>query len=119
MLPLSLHEKAGPVARHGGGHRPANRRPPPFGAVGGIEGQQTPLPVLVGVRSMECLAPHEFPRQSGDPWQRLAANLTVRQCLLELLDAFVRDLSVGEVQQAEVGQSPEVLQPDVGDLGVG
>lgn len=45
--------------------------------------------------------------------QRLVANLAVRQCLLEILDAFVGDLGAAEVQRSEVGQSFQVLQASV------
>ena len=46
----------------------------------------------------------------------LVGNHVVRQCLLELLYAFVGGLGVCEVQLLQVGQSFQVLQAGVGDL---
>ena len=48
----------------------------------------------------------------------LAVNLAVRQCLLELLYAFVGDLGVAEAQPFKLGQTFQVLQAGVGDLGI-
>ena len=50
---------------------------------------------------------------------RLVHNPTVRQCLLELLHAFVGDLGVTEIQLLEAGQSFQVLQARTVDLGAG
>ncbi len=47
------------------------------------------------------------------------ANPAVRQRLLELLDAFVGDVRIMQVQLFELGQSLDVLQPGVGYLGAG
>ena len=48
-----------------------------------------------------------------------AADLDVRQCLLQFVDAGIGDLGVAEVQVFELRQSPKMLQPRVADLGVG
>ena len=50
-------------------------------------------------------------RRSGLP-----ENPALRQCLLELLHAFVGDLGVAEVQVYKVVQSFEVSQTSVSDL---
>ena len=44
-------------------------------------------------------------------------NVTLRQCLPELLDAFVGDLCLKEVKLYKVRQSSEVFQTGVSDLG--
>jgi hypothetical protein len=44
-------------------------------------------------------------------------DLTLRQRLLKLRYAFVRDLSVSQIQVSKVGQPFEVLQPFIGHLG--
>ena len=59
---------------------------------------------LTWILLMTHLTPHDFLKQSLGQRQRLVLNLAVRQCLLELLDAFVCNL-VGdaEAQFAKVG----------------
>ena len=49
--------------------------------------------------------------------QRLVANLALRQCLLELLDAFLGDLCAVEVKLFELCQAFQMYQPGSGDLG--
>ena len=72
-----------------------------YGVLGTIKPGHTP-PTWVGVSVaapvrasgplMTHLTPHDFLRQSLGQRQRLSGNLALRQCLLELLDAFVGDL---------------------------
>ena len=47
---------------------------------------------------MTHLTPHDFLRQSLGQRQRLAANLAVRQCLIEALDTSWGDLGLHPVQ---------------------
>ena len=68
-------------------------------------------------RFTACLTPHGLLKQTLDQRQRLIASLAIRQCLLELRHAFVDDLRPAKAQQSEVGQSFDVLEEGVGDLG--
>ncbi len=53
------------------------------------------------------LTPHEFLRQPLAQRQRLVRNLTVWQCLLEILDALVSHLGVGRPESFETDQPPD------------
>ena len=66
---------------------------------------------------MTRLTSHGFLKHSLGQRHGLVLNPAIRQGFLELLDAFVGDLGVGEFQRLEAGQAFDVLQAGVGDLG--
>ena len=53
---------------------------------------------------MTHLTPHGILGQSPGQRKRLVLDLAVRQCLLEFLNAFLRDLRFADPQLFEVGQ---------------
>ena len=84
----------------------------------GLNQNTPPMECFAWGPLMTHLTPHDFLRQSLRQRQQSAANLAVRQCLLEPRDAFVADLGAAEAQKFQVPEFFQFLEARVRDPSV-